>query len=320
MHFRHAHWMAKFAAWNCYAFLQGSVFFGIWILGHECGHRAFSANRWLCDAVGLFCHSALLTPYHSWRFTHAAHHGAASMVGKDTAFAPDSEAKATRLTVAGRNKLELLNEVPVLNLMFLSLMLLLGMWFYLGFNAGGQEAKSGRFNSHFFADSPDLFIEANRREVNVSVAAVLAVVATLVVCAVKFGLFEVTVFYLMPYLWNNAFFIIYTFLHHTHSDVPHFASSEWSFLRGALSTVDRDYGIFDHLHHRIGSTHVAHHLFKCIPHYHAEEATRHLRVALGEHYRRDDTPIVKALVREFANCKYIAEETKDSGVYWYKKK
>ena len=35
---------------------------------------------------------------------------------------------------------------------------------------------------------------------------------------------------------------------------------EWSYLRGGLSTLDRDYGIFNKIHHDIG-THVLHHLF-----------------------------------------------------------
>ena len=35
---------------------------------------------------------------------------------------------------------------------------------------------------------------------------------------------------------------------------------EWSYLRGGLSTIDRDYGIFNKIHHDIG-THVLHHLF-----------------------------------------------------------
>ena len=48
-------------------------------------------------------------------------------------------------------------------------------------------------------------------------------------------------------------------------------SQEWSYLRGGLSTIDRDYGIFNKIHHDIG-THVVHHLFPQIPHYNLEEA------------------------------------------------
>ena len=48
---------------------------------------------------------------------------------------------------------------------------------------------------------------------------------------------------------------------------------EWSYLRGGLTTVDRDYGWFNNIHHDIG-THVIHHLFPQIPHYHLVEAVR----------------------------------------------
>lgn len=43
-------------------------------------------------------------------------------------------------------------------------------------------------------------------------------------------------------------------------------------MRGGLSTIDRDYGIFNKIHHDIG-THVVHHLFPQIPHYNLCEAT-----------------------------------------------
>ena len=47
---------------------------------------------------------------------------------------------------------------------------------------------------------------------------------------------------------------------------------EWSYFRGGLSTIDRDYGIFNKIHHDIG-THVVHHLFPQMPHYNLCEAT-----------------------------------------------
>ena len=47
---------------------------------------------------------------------------------------------------------------------------------------------------------------------------------------------------------------------------------EWNYMRGGLSTIDRDYGMFNKIQHDIG-THVVHHLFPQIPHYHLTEAT-----------------------------------------------
>lgn len=42
-------------------------------------------------------------------------------------------------------------------------------------------------------------------------------------------------------------------------------------MRGGLTTLDRDYGWINNIHHDIG-THVIHHLFPQIPHYHLVEA------------------------------------------------
>jgi acyl-lipid omega-3 desaturase len=42
--------------------------------------------------------------------------------------------------------------------------------------------------------------------------------------------------------------------------MPWYRGEEWSYLRGGLTTIDRDYGIFNKIHHDIG-THVVHHLF-----------------------------------------------------------
>ena len=61
---------------------------------------------------------------------------------------------------------------------------------------------------------------------------------------------------------------------------------EWSYLRGGLSTLDRDYGIFNKIHHDIG-THVVHHLLPQIPHYHLEEATAAVKPVMGPYYRLD---------------------------------
>lgn len=41
--------------------------------------------------------------------------------------------------------------------------------------------------------------------------------------------------------------------------MPWYRGEQWSYLRGGLTCLDRDYGIFNKIHHDIG-THVVHHL------------------------------------------------------------
>lgn len=44
--------------------------------------------------------------------------------------------------------------------------------------------------------------------------------------------------------------------------MPHYDADSWSYVKGALSTIDRDFGVVGkHLFHGIIETHVVHHLF-----------------------------------------------------------
>nr|GEW65926.1 delta(12)-fatty-acid desaturase FAD2 [Tanacetum cinerariifolium] len=119
----------------------------------------------------------------------------------------------------------------------------------------------------------------------------------------------------------NAFLVTITYLHHTHASLPHYDDSEWNWMKGAFSTVDRDYGILNKVFHNITDTHVLHHLFSYIPHYHAMEATKAIRPVLGEFYQSDSTPYFVALWRESKNCLFIEpdeSDEKNKGIYWYR--
>ncbi|KAL4566316.1 hypothetical protein LXL04_030430 [Taraxacum kok-saghyz] len=98
---------------------------------------------------------------------------------------------------------------------------------------------------------------------------------------------------------------------------------EWDWLRGALSTVDRDYGILNRVGHNIANTHVTHHLFPRIPHYHAVEATKAIKPILKDYYRFDETPVLKALYREAKECIYVESDDDDEvgkGIFWFNNK
>lgn len=87
-------------------------------------------------------------------------------------------------------------------------------------------------------------------------------------------------------------------------------------MKGALTTIDRPYGpVFDFLHHKIGSTHVAHHLNHTIPHYHAEEATAALRAAFPQFYLYDPTPILQATWRVGRDCTAAAQKPTGEWVF-----
>ena len=78
-------------------------------------------------------------------------------------------------------------------------------------------------------------------------------------------------------------------------------------LQGAFLTIDRPYeklffGAVDFLHHKIGSTHVLHHIDCTIPHYNARRATEAIKNGFPKLYLKEDTPIFEALWRVATKC------------------
>ncbi|GKC57381.1 hypothetical protein Tco_1084979 [Tanacetum coccineum] len=71
--------------------------------------------------------------------------------------------------------------------------------------------------------------------------------------------------------------------------------------------------------HDVNRTHVIHHLFPSLPHYHAIEARDAVKPMLGEYYKYDDTSIPKALWRDTKECIYVEqdENIETRGVYWF---
>ena len=97
-------------------------------------------------------------------------------------------------------------------------------------------------------------------------------------------------------------------LQHTDVDVPHFSNDDHTYVKGALHTIDRPYdkldpwGLIDFLHHKIGTTHVAHHFDSQIPHYNAEVATEAIKTSFPQLYLYEPTPIPEALWRVCKGC------------------
>uniref|UniRef100_A0A8H8CHF9 Fatty acid desaturase domain-containing protein n=1 Tax=Psilocybe cubensis TaxID=181762 RepID=A0A8H8CHF9_PSICU len=79
--------------WSVYAFWAGLFGTGLWVIGHECGHKAFSESKAINDSVGWILHSALGVPYYSWRISHAQHHALNAHMTKDQIFVPKTRSQ-----------------------------------------------------------------------------------------------------------------------------------------------------------------------------------------------------------------------------------
>lgn len=70
------------------AFLLGTVMTGLFVLGHDAGHRSFSYSETINDVVGHITLAPLLWPFHVWRLSHDVHHRWTHHLEKEIAWRP----------------------------------------------------------------------------------------------------------------------------------------------------------------------------------------------------------------------------------------
>jgi len=247
---------------------------GVWVIAHECGHQSFSDYKTVNNTLGWFLHSALLVPYHSWRISHGIHHKSTSHMDRDQVYVPKT---ASQVTSSKEDIHNAIADSPLMSLFQIVVMLVLGWPFYLAINAWGQ--SYGRRTNHFEPSAP-MFKPSQKFEVLISDVGMIITLGVLSWFSFNYSFLSMVKYYGVPYLWVNFWLVLITYLQHTDLKIPHYRNDEWNFVRGALCTVDRDYGIMNHILHHIGDTHVAHHLFSTMPHYHAQEATLALKKSI----------------------------------------
>lgn len=302
--------------WAAYASVTGTVAMGLWVLAHECGHGAFSKNAKLQDTIGFILHSLMLVPYFSWQRSHAVHHLYTNHMelGETHVPEPYEEGKGSH---AIRSFL-----VKKIGLKFWGGLqafahLTIGWPAYLMIGATGGPDRG--MTNHFYPNplttpkqpNKELFPGKWKQKVLASAAGVATTLGCLGAWTAKRGLGEVMALYGGPLIVVNAWLVLYTWLQHTDVDVPHFSGKDHSYVKGALTTIDRPYekldpwGAIDFLHHKIGSTHVAHHFDSGIPHYKAQAATDAIKQNYPDIYLHDPTPIPKALWRVCKGCAVV---------------
>ncbi|XP_010253759.1 PREDICTED: omega-3 fatty acid desaturase, chloroplastic-like isoform X1 [Nelumbo nucifera] len=262
-----AAYLNNWVVWPLYWAAQGTMFWALFVLGHDCGHGSFSNNPKLNSVVGHFLHSSILVPYHGWRISHRTHHQNHGHVENDESWHPLTE-KIYRTLDDSTRTLRFMVPFPMFAYPFY-------LW----------SRSPGKTGSHFHPDS-DLFAPNERKDVITSTVCWVAMVALLVGLSCVIGPVQMLKLYGVPYWIFVMWLDIVTYLHHHgHEDkLPWYRGKEWNYLRGGLTTLDRDYGWINNIHHDIG-THVIHHLFPQIPHYHLVEATKAAKPVLGKYYR-----------------------------------
>ncbi|MBO8230691.1 fatty acid desaturase [Prochlorococcus marinus str. MU1404] len=307
--------------WIVYSLLSGTTAMGFWVIAHECGHGAFSKNKTLETIIGYSLHSFLLVPYFSWQRSHAIHHRFTNNVTNGETHVP-LVIKGNGVTEKGGGEKEInfLNSIGKKNYGILQLLLhLIFGWpaYLLTGSTGG--VKYGTSN-HFWPIKPfsrSLWPSIWTKKVWISDIGVALMILAISLFVFKYGLFPVIAIYFGPLLVVNGWLVVYTWLHHTDSDVPHLSNTEFSFMRGAFLSIDRPYGkILNFLHHNIGSSHVVHHVCPTIPHYHAKKATLLIKRAFKKVYLFNPDPIPKALWNIACNCVAVKSDNEGEIYVW----
>jgi fatty acid desaturase len=199
-------WMRNLL-WVSYSIVQGFVFTGIWELAHEAGHGALSENKFINHTMGLLIHSALLVPYHSWRFTHSYHHKSTNNLDGDVAFVPDRKEDWEKKRENRWKIQDWTEDMPIVALLTLIIHQIVAWPLYLTINNFALKriaAAPWWKRSHFYwrGDGPE-FRPENTREVIISNCAILVMVGILWAAVKQFGGWNVMRYYGFPYMWEN---------------------------------------------------------------------------------------------------------------------
>jgi omega-6 fatty acid desaturase (delta-12 desaturase) len=266
-----APWFLLPLAW----LFTGTALTGLFVVGHDCGHRSFAKRRWVNNWVGHIMMLPLVYPFHSWRLLHDIHHRHTNNLDIDNAWTP-----------------WLAEDFLAANGILQKFYQAMRGWFW----CIGSIA-------HWAVLHFDLrnFDPRDHRAVKRSIAAVLtfAVIFFPVLIATT-GLGGVIKFWLLPWLVYHFWMSTFTLVHHTIPEIQFRPGSTWNEVEAQLNgTLHCDYPRWvEILCHDI-NVHVPHHVAVGIPSYNLRQA----HASLKDHWG----PLMRETKFSFALMKTIAD-------------
>ena len=253
--------------------------FWMWCLfmnGHDSGHGSFSDSWALNTLSGHLSHVPILVPYSTWANSHQHHHTGHNHVKEDYshAWAPAHATKDARTRA-----LQCSGLFPNFGWLI----------YMLGIPDGG----------HWVPFGGRLWQGADiSRRIHGIVSSALCASFACSVYALCGSATSFLIWYGGPWLAFCWWITTVTYLQHHDNAVEDtlvYDDGSWTYLKGALQTVDRSYGyMIDNLTHNITDGHIVHHLFfTSIPHYNLARATKQLYKYLDDNdvkYKHRRTP------------------------------
>lgn len=254
------------AAW----LFAGWCYTGLFVIGHDCGHMAFSERRWVNEVVGHLCLSPVFTGFHNWRIWHNYHHAKTQLRGVD----PDWPEKM--MTREEYEHAPLGDKAHVRLGFGTPLGILVGFW-------------KGMFRRTFMkTTAPHIpLARGAERELFFSSTVMVATSGAVGLALAHWGgSWALVKYYLVPTFIAAAHGAMLTYLHHTSADAMVFDRADWTPFRGqVVSTFTVRFPRWIEALWFDINIHLPHHLAPRIPWYHLRAAAEAIRAARPDWYQ-----------------------------------
>ena len=250
--------------------LCGWSLVGMFVLGHDCGHRTFSDRKWVNTVVGHLCLSPLANGYHAWRVTHDHHHAYTQLRGQDVDWA---SYLVTREELASARS-------PCAWVTRVGYALPFGVFFWVWWNS---IVRGVAIRTQL---DPRVWEREKRRlrASSVVTASVLLVIYGSLWYAT--GFWGMLKYYGVPAWIAMATGWVIIAIQHGNEDSLLYEEQAWTPAKGqVVSTFDTRFPrwletLWCHI-----NFHIPHHVAPGVPWYHLESAARALRTAYPDHYQ-----------------------------------
>lgn len=237
----------------------GTAACGLFVIGHDCGHRSMFPSTFFNDLVGTLTLTLLVYPYHPWRIQHNHHHANTNKLHVDNAWQPTQPDAYLNHNAIVRGALRLVKGPT---------------WFFGSIG-------------HLFMEHFDVSVYKTSQQAGVrqSFYACAIFAATLFPTLYKFaGLWGVISYYVIPWLVFHFWMSTFTLVHHTLPHIPFLDEKEWSPVAARITfTVHCNYPLWiEFLCHNI-NVHIPHHFSTSIPSYNLKAAHRSMKANWGKY-------------------------------------
>jgi len=240
---------------------MGTAMTGLFVVGHECAHQAFSRSRILNEIVGTTCMMPLVFPYNGWELTHNHHHQTANNLEKDHLWRPLLRSEIQKMSWLQRT---------------------INYYMY-----GPLFFESSIFHQAYHFLLP--FVTPRNR-LSVIRSIIFSLIGGYLTWSLACSYGSPFKLYFVPWLGFHFWLSTFTYFHHRHPRGAGWKeNSDWTRLYGSLfATVHIDYPSWVEFLTLDINWHLPHHVSPLIPWYNLRKCTYALFTAYGDQLQRDE--------------------------------